>query len=72
MPAWLLAKKGKPIRVDEQKAETVQFIFRLAASGMGKRLTARRLNERKVPTFSETTPTWAQSASSGSAPLRKR
>ena len=61
MPAWLLGKKGEPIRVDEQKAERVQLIFRLAASGMGKRLIARRLNERKVPTFSETTPAWAHS-----------
>jgi hypothetical protein len=33
----------------------------MAASGMGKRLIARRLNERKVPTFSETTPAWAHS-----------
>jgi DNA invertase Pin-like site-specific DNA recombinase len=48
MPAWLLGKNGEPIRVDEQKAETVQLIFRMAASGMGKRLIARRLNERKT------------------------
>jgi hypothetical protein len=61
MPAWLLGKNGEPIRIDEQKAKTVQLIFRTAASGMGKRLIARRLNERKVPTFSETTPVWAHS-----------
>jgi hypothetical protein len=61
MPAWLLGKNGEPIRIDEQKAKTVQLIFRMAASGMGKRLIARRLTERKVPTFSETTPVWAHS-----------
>ena len=39
----------------------MQLIFRMAASGMGQRLIARRLNERKVPTFNETTPAWAHS-----------
>ena len=35
-------------------------IFEMAASGMGKRLIARRLNEREVPTFGKS-PTWGHS-----------
>src|SRR4029077_6180593 len=37
MPAWLLGKNGEPIRVDEQKAETVQLIFRLARQRHGQK-----------------------------------
>jgi hypothetical protein len=61
MPAWLLGKKGEHITVDERKAETVRLIFRVASSGMGKRFVTRRLNERKVPAFSDKTPAWAHS-----------
>jgi DNA invertase Pin-like site-specific DNA recombinase len=65
MPSWLegkAAKRGEPaekIRVNEERAEIVREIFRLAADGHGKRMIARILNERGVPSF--TGGTWGHS-----------
>jgi DNA invertase Pin-like site-specific DNA recombinase len=59
MPAWLKGKVGEPIRVNEERADVVRMIFEMAASGMGKRLITRRLNERNIPTFGATN--WAHS-----------
>jgi DNA invertase Pin-like site-specific DNA recombinase len=56
MPAWLEARTGEPIRVNEQKAEIVRQIFEMTAGGMGKRLIARRLNEQRIPTFGRGRP----------------
>jgi DNA invertase Pin-like site-specific DNA recombinase len=57
MPAWLEGVAGEPIRTNEERAEIVREIFRLAAAGYGKRLIARTLNERGIPSFSGRT--WA-------------
>ena len=46
--------------INKTKAKVVQRIFEMAASGSGKRLIARRLNQEKVPTFGRA-PTWGQS-----------
>jgi DNA invertase Pin-like site-specific DNA recombinase len=51
LPAWLDGKTGEKITANEQKAEVVRQMFEWSASGMGKRLIARRLNEQKAPTF---------------------
>jgi DNA invertase Pin-like site-specific DNA recombinase len=51
LPAWLEGEVGESIRVNEEKAAVVREIFEMAANGMGKRLIARELNRRKVPTF---------------------
>jgi DNA invertase Pin-like site-specific DNA recombinase len=51
MPAWLTGKAGEPIQVNEKRAKIVREIFRLAASGHGKRMIARILNERGIPPF---------------------
>ena len=49
LPAWLTGKAGEQIQVDEQKAEIVREVFRLAAAGSGKRMIARILTERGIP-----------------------
>jgi DNA invertase Pin-like site-specific DNA recombinase len=51
LPAWLSGKTGEQIRVNEERAEIVREIFRLAATGLGKRMIARILNERGIPPF---------------------
>jgi DNA invertase Pin-like site-specific DNA recombinase len=51
LPGWLEGRSGEPIRVSEEKAKVVRQIFEWTATGMGKRLITRRLNEHKVPTF---------------------
>ena len=51
MPGWLDGKTGSPMIVNKAQAKVVQRIFEMAASGLGKRLIARRLNQEKVPTF---------------------
>ena len=51
MPAWLEGRAGEPIRVNEERAAIVREIFQLAASGLGKRMIARVLNERGIPPF---------------------
>jgi len=51
LPGWLEGRSGERIKVNEEKAKVVRQIFEWTAKGMGKRLVARRLNERKVPTF---------------------
>ena len=53
LPGWLDGKTGSPMIVNKAKAKVVQRIFEMAASGIGKRLIARRLNEEKVPTFGD-------------------
>jgi hypothetical protein len=60
LPGWLDGKTGSPMTVNKAKAKVVQRIFEMAASGSGKRLIARRLNQEKVPTFGQA-PTWGQS-----------
>jgi DNA invertase Pin-like site-specific DNA recombinase len=52
LPAWLDGVTGQPITVNATKADIVRQIFELASQGIGKRLIARRLNEKGVPTFS--------------------
>jgi DNA invertase Pin-like site-specific DNA recombinase len=51
VPMWLSAKKGEPIQVIPDRAKIVKEIFRMAASGIGKRVIARRLNEGGTPTW---------------------
>jgi DNA invertase Pin-like site-specific DNA recombinase len=51
VPGWLTAKTGQPIKIIPERAKVVQQIFKLAISGMGRRLIARRLNELGIPTF---------------------
>jgi hypothetical protein len=74
MPGWLEGKidpsltrvirsKTKEYRrytVNKRKAKVVQLIFEMAANGLGKRLIARRLNQKKVPTFGRAAH-WGQS-----------
>jgi hypothetical protein len=60
LPGWLDGKTGSPMTVNKAKAKVVQRIFEMAASGLGKRPIARRLNQEKVPTFGQA-PTWGQS-----------
>ena len=60
LPGWLDGKTGSPMTVNKAKAKVVQRIFEMAASGIGKRLIARRLNEEKVATFGRAS-TWGQS-----------
>ena len=49
LPAWLTGEARESISVDEPKAEIVREIFRLAASGSGKRAIVRILTERGIP-----------------------
>ena len=51
LPGWLEGEVGEPIRLNEAKAAVVRQIFEMTASGLGKRMVARRLNEQGVPTF---------------------
>jgi DNA invertase Pin-like site-specific DNA recombinase len=65
MPGWLdgkadasltrvirsKTKKSQRYSVNKRKAQIVKRIFEMAADGLGKRLIARRLNQKKVPTF---------------------
>jgi hypothetical protein len=60
LPGWLDGKTGSPMIVNKAKAKVVQRIFEMAASGLGKRLIARRLNQEKVPTFGKAS-CWGQS-----------
>ena len=60
LPGWLDGETGAPMTVNKAKAKVVQRIFEMAASGVGKRLIARRLNEERVPTFGRAS-TWGQS-----------
>ena len=60
LPGWLRGRSGEPIIVDERKAEVVRRIFEMAASGCGRRLITRRLNQAKVPTFCGA-PLWGHS-----------
>jgi DNA invertase Pin-like site-specific DNA recombinase len=48
VPLWLSAKLGEPVTVIPERAAVVKEIFRMAAGGMGKRLIARRLNEKGI------------------------
>lgn len=51
-PKWLkFDGSTKEFQVDEAKAEVVQGIFHDSAAGMGAFTIARRLNDKKVPTF---------------------
>jgi DNA invertase Pin-like site-specific DNA recombinase len=52
LPGWLQGRVGEPITVNEVRAKVVVRIFEMTASGVGRRLIAKRLNEDKVPTFS--------------------
>jgi DNA invertase Pin-like site-specific DNA recombinase len=52
LPGWLKGRVGEPIAVNEERAKVVVRIFEMTASGVGRRLIAKRLNEEKVPTFS--------------------
>jgi DNA invertase Pin-like site-specific DNA recombinase len=50
LPAWLKTDgAGSAIQIDEAKAEVVREMFRLAASGSGKRAIVRIMTERGVP-----------------------
>ena len=74
MPGWLEGKidpsltrvirsKTKEYRrytVNKRKAKVVQRIFEMTADGQGKRLIARQLNQKKVPTFGRAAH-WGQS-----------
>lgn len=40
-----LVKKKVPIRIEETEAETVRFIYKLYASGMGYKAIVNRLNK---------------------------
>jgi DNA invertase Pin-like site-specific DNA recombinase len=51
VPMWLKAVKGEPIQVIPDRAEVIREIFRMAATGIGKRVIARKLNERGTPTW---------------------
>lgn len=46
-------------------AETVRLIYELLAEGNGQNLTARILNDRKVPTFRKNTKRWNSSSING-------
>jgi DNA invertase Pin-like site-specific DNA recombinase len=50
LPAWLESNgAGSAIQINAAKAEVVREMFRLAASGQGKRAIARVLTERGIP-----------------------
>jgi DNA invertase Pin-like site-specific DNA recombinase len=59
-PGWIDGKTHGQMTVNEAKGKVVVQIFEMAAFGMGKRLIARRLNDKKVPTFGKS-PTWGHS-----------
>jgi DNA invertase Pin-like site-specific DNA recombinase len=60
LPGWLDGKTHGLMTVNPAKAKIVVQIFEMAAAATGKRLIARRLNEKKVPTFGKS-PTWGHS-----------
>ncbi len=60
-PAWLIGEVGKPFQVNEDRVRIVREIFRLAETGLGKRLIARRLNEQGLPTWGRS-QIWAHSS----------
>jgi DNA invertase Pin-like site-specific DNA recombinase len=60
-PAWLIGEVGHPFGINEERAAIVREIFRLAETGLGKRLIARSLNERGVPTWGRS-KIWAHSS----------
>jgi DNA invertase Pin-like site-specific DNA recombinase len=60
LPGWINGKTHGQMTLNKTKGEVVARIFEMAASGMGKRLIARRLNDKRVPTFGKS-PTWGHS-----------
>jgi len=51
VPMWMSARKGEPITTSPERVSIIKDIFRMAASGLGKRVIARKLNERSTPTW---------------------
>ena len=50
LPAWIKSD-GKKFRLDKPKADIVEQIYEWSAEGLGSRLIARKLNNKKVPSF---------------------
>ncbi len=62
-PAWLrLDKSSGKFKVIDKRASVVHQIFKLALSGIGKGVIAKRLNADGVPTFSGRGNGWSPSA----------
>lgn len=51
-PAWLIAKKGEPFRLNEDRVAIVNSIYEWSAAGLGYETITKRLNE--------TVPPWTQ------------
>jgi Recombinase/Resolvase, N terminal domain len=60
LPGWIDGKTKGQMTVNKAKGKVVVRIFEMAASGLGKRLISRQLNEEKVPTFGKS-KTWGHS-----------
>jgi DNA invertase Pin-like site-specific DNA recombinase len=59
LPGWVTGRApapkrndpGEPMKLNKERAQIVRRIFEMAASGMGQKLIARKLNEEGVPPF---------------------
>lgn len=55
LPAWI-ETDGKTFSINETKAAVVRQIYHWSAEGLGSRIIARKLNQRRVPSFSKWKP----------------
>jgi DNA invertase Pin-like site-specific DNA recombinase len=59
LPAWLIGRRGEPIKLIRERARLINRIYRMALSGLGQYEISRQLNDEAAPTWNKRTRHWS-------------